>query len=211
MTLNQKPLAKEIGKTLIYFAVLYGIILYTWLHIEIYYNSILTQSVMNLFAWNFDFRVLRFDTNGSHFGFDLISNQSFHNEFKELFHYTWGLQHELTHVTYNIPMSLSATLAIIMSQSKNKKDYIIIVHILLLLISLHFLILFLESVTIATHIARTNPIMAEILSHNSFLLNDYRYFVKFLVKYGLIFEPYLMMIYVWVMLKGTSKNDAEKL
>ncbi|MFA6136689.1 MAG: hypothetical protein WC667_01250 [Sulfurimonas sp.] len=193
-------MSREILKTFLYFVVVYALTIYAWMHFKIVYEVVLVKSVMEFFAFTFDQTINKINYVNGMFSVYMNSNMLFLDAMKKPLTLTWTMGHNLNHIIYNFPMSLAATMALILGRYNTKRDLLLIFHVMALVILLHATILFFESVVIAADDMKSNPMVQTALEQYTLMHIDYKYILFFLVKYGLQFEPFLMLIYVWTLL-----------
>lgn len=152
---------------------------------------------MNFFTWYFDFHVDSLDSNGKRFTYLLSDARTLYNQFNEPFHFQYSLSFALDIITYNIPMTLSAVLALIITQAKSKLDYLLLIHVIVLLILLHCITIYFVVLGATIDLAYSKKLLQAYLQEHTLLIHDRGYIKLFLVQYGIRFEPFLMMVYTW--------------
>lgn len=155
------------------------------------------QNAMSIFMWQFDFELVKINIIDKH-----SLNFFFSNDYFEKMRVTLAPFKLTTSViTYNIPMTLSATVALIIVKSRKKLDYLLIVYVFIILMLLHLLTLYISSVGSFVKASFTQPILADYISGYSIVLDDYKYLGRFLIHYAIRFEPFMMMVFVWYFLQ----------
>ncbi|MDO8455194.1 MAG: hypothetical protein Q7S59_11535 [Sulfurimonas sp.] len=199
-------MSREILKTFLYFVFIYALTIYAWMHFKIIYEVILVKSVMEFFAFMFEQTLHKINYVNGVFSVYMNSNMPFLDAVKKPLTLTWTMGHNLNPIIYNFPMSLAATMALIFGRYNTKRDFLLIFHVMVLVVLLHATILFFESVVIAADNMKSNPMMHVALEQYMLMHIDYKYILFFLVKYGLQFEPFIMLIYVWTLLSVRKQS-----
>ena len=196
MNHNMKSTLKDIGKFFLVFAFSYALLLPFWLKAEGVYNSILVESVINIFNWYFDFKFDSLNHTVSKFDY-LLSTEALY----ENINFQWNLKFRVDLITYNIPMTLSAVIALLALKVKEKKEYFLLLHVIFLLVLLHTVTVYALALGGLVGVANMSELMRTYLQEHTMLLSQYNSVITFLVQYGIRFEPFLMMIYIWIMLE----------
>ena len=142
MKANLKSSLSEVAEFFIHFIMFYASFLYIWLTYEVHYNYFMLQNAMSIFMWQFDFELVKINTIDKH-----SLNFFFSNDYFEKMRVTLApFKLSTSVITYNIPMTLSATVALIIVKSRKKLDYLLIVYVFIMLMLLHLLTLYISSI-----------------------------------------------------------------
>lgn len=196
----QNSVNKEIIKIFVLFVLFYALLLFVWLNIKTDYNLLVMETVLKLFNGYFGFQTLDIQT-----GKTFISTLT-NNEMLSTLNLKMDLKIQVDPISANIPMSLAATLALIVTKSQHKWDYLYVVHVLLLLFMLHFTTVYVQALNVLGRGFISNEGLAFYLQEHTLLTYDFNYLAKFLTAYLYRFEPFLMMLYVWLRLHYRKKE-----
>ena len=198
MNKNSKSITKEILKIFLFFILFYGVILYMWLEVRSHYNLLLSDSMIGLFTWYFDFNILGSEVDGMVFQYFIEDTKTFYTQEGKALIMNMGMKLNPMTISYNIPMTLSAVMAIIVVKGQKKMDYLLLVYVLILLIILHFITIYFLLLTGITTLVLHNSMFMELFQKEHLVWYDeYKYIFQFLKDYAIRFEPFLMMFYVW--------------
>ena len=198
-----KSSLSEVAEFFIHFIMFYASFLYIWLNYEGYYNYFMLQNAMSIFMWQFDFELVKITTIDTH-----SLNFFFTNDYFEKMRVNLApFKLSTTVITYNIPMTLSATVALIIVKSRRKLDYLLIVYVFIMLMLLHLFTLYISSVGSFVKASFTQSILSDYISRYSMVLDDYKYIGRFLIHYAIRFEPFMMMVFVWYFLQRTIDSS----
>ena len=197
MNKNSESITKEIVKIFLLFILFYWIILYVWLEVQSYYNILLSDSMIGLFTWYFDFNILSSEVDGMVFQYFIEDTKIFYMEEGKSLIMNMGIKLNPMDISYNIPMTLSAVMAIIVVKGQKKIDYLLLIYVSILLILLHFITIYFLLLTGTTKLVLQNSMFMEFFQKEHLVCYDeYQYIFKFLREYAIRFEPFLMMFYV---------------
>jgi len=201
MNKNLKSIGKEIGKIFLFFVLFYAVVLYLWLQFQTNYNIIIADTMMSFFNWAFDFKTTDLKADGFSFKYFLANTKIIYNKLGQAITFEWTLKFNLALITCNMPMTLSAVMALVVAKSRKKWDYLLILHVVLILIAFHFVTIFIIAMALIAKIVATNTLVNLYFADTTILSFDHTNFVMFLSVYGVRFEPFLMMAYVWILMK----------
>jgi hypothetical protein len=188
-------IGREIAKIFLLFVLFYALILFVWLHIKTDYNLLVMESVLKLFNGYFGFITTDLQIDDTLY-ISTLSN----SEMLEKLSVEMHLKINISAISANIPMSLAATLALIVAKGSTKRDYLYILHVFGLLFMLHFTTVYVQSLNVLSKGFISNEVLAFYLQAHTLLTYDFNYLAKFLANYVYRFEPFLMMLYVWLRL-----------
>jgi hypothetical protein len=197
---------KRLFLVFVLFVALYVPILLGWLKVDRVYESFVTDSVMHVIGNEFDLSIkerhVRKEKGSDSYTYALLSNPfTYKNQ-------TGQLLSDFTispaTITANIPMSLAASLAILVLFKRKKADFWLFGQVIVLLFLLHLGSIYSVAKTTMYGVYTHIEMMGIYWSGHSFWLSDYAFISDFLSKYASRFEPFLMMIYIFVRLRIRS-------
>jgi len=192
---------KEVGEFFIHFIIFYASFLYIWLTYEHLYNHFVLQSGMKLYAWHIDLDIISTKVIDKFRIEFMLTNEYF----KSLGAPPTPFIPYASSITFNIPMTLAGVVALLIMQGKSLKDYLLILHVLLLLFMVHFLFIYIYAIGNIVKASQVQPILEQYLATYPMVFDDASYYESitiFIRLYMVRFEPFVMMIYVWIFLKN---------
>ncbi len=201
MNKNLNSIGKEIGKIFLFFVLFYAVVLYLWLQFQTNYNIIIADTMIYFFNWAFDFKTTDVETDGSIFKYFLANTKNIYNELGQAITFEWTLKFNVALITCNMPMTLSAVMALVFAKKQRKLDYLLILHVVLILIAFHLVTIFFSAINLIAKMFAVHTLVQNYFAETSLLSYDYSDLVIFLNDYGVRFEPFLMMVYVWILMK----------
>lgn len=198
MTHNIKDSAYSVGKIFFYFVGFYALILTLWLQVGHFYDSALVHSVMALIDAIFPFNVTLLKSDAPAFDY-MLAGKTLIDTLP--FEFQGGLQVNVGNVTVNMPMTLSVVLALLVSRSRKKSDYWILLQVIFLLIALHFITTMVMPLNTLNSASQMDPRMHFYLQDQEYLLYNFDTLLNFLIAYAIRFEPFLMMVFTWFSLQ----------
>ena len=194
---------KEVGEFFIHFVLYYASFLYIWLTYEHLYNHFVLESAMGLYAWHIDMDIVATQVIDKFKIEFMLSNEYFRSLGAPPSPFT----PYANSITFNIPMTLAGVVALIIMRGKSYKDYLLIVHVLLLLFMVHFIYIYTYAIGNIVKASEVQPILQQYLAQFSLIFKDASYYEMisiFIRLYVVRFEPFIMMVYVWGFLKSSK-------
>jgi hypothetical protein len=205
--LNLRKVAKLFGLFLLFYAVTLPL----WLGVKTVYQQIVTVPMFKAAGWVYDIRLVEAHTEGD----NIIMTAT--NRYPSI-----GLDGndrsvvfdtalDIDAITFNLPMTLALLLSIVLvyaGSRKQKQDQIF--NGMFLLVGLHFLTMFVISLSLIVSTALGNDDLMFYLKHawmpQELLVN----LGSLLSSYAARFEPFLIALFVWWrMQSGTEKEEGE--
>ncbi|BCD63151.1 hypothetical protein NitYY0826_C2045 [Nitratiruptor sp. YY08-26] len=169
-----------------------------WSYIKNYYNFFVSNTSFGITAKYYDLAIQKTDTKGKEIIFS-IKNATPMKDIKGKSHdFTMDLSLDMEAVTFNVPLTLSLLLAIVLAfKIPLKKRWEILYTGVLLLFMLHFFSMLLFSFCTIAPVANINPYVHFYLARH-YLAGDALCAIKnFFINYAARFEPFLIGVYGW--------------
>jgi len=202
MQTDHKMHLKQVGKIALTFVLVYPFILFAWLEVQVFYNTFIVQSIMSLVDLYFPFTVTLVEHTEKHFDFLIVDTLTMQGQ--EL-SYKAKMELDTSNITFNVPMTLSAVLALIIQLRRSVADFWILLQVVVILMGLHFITIGFLPLYDLYQAMQVNDMMKEYLKDYATPLHDYTYIQNFLIAYGVRFEPFLMMVFTWFRLQASKE------
>ena len=190
-----------------FFLLFYAISLPLWLGVKTTYQQIVTVPMFKAAGWVYDIRLVEAHTEAENIIMTATNRYpsiGFDGKDRSV---VFDTALDIDAITFNLPMTLALLLAIVLtyaSSTKQKKDQIF--NGMALLIGLHFLTMYVVSLSLIVSTALGNKDLMSYLQHaylpQELLIN----LGSLLSSYAARFEPFLIALFVWWRMQS---NDDE--
>jgi len=205
--LNLRKIAKLFGLFLLF----YAITLPLWLGVKTTYQYIVTVPMFKAAGWVYDIRLVEAHTEVENIIMTATNRYpsiGFNGKDRSV---VFDISLDIDAITFNLPMTLALLLSIVLtyaSSRKQKQNQIL--NGMALLIGLHFLTMFVVSLSLIVSTALGNEDLKFYLLH-AYLPQDLLINLgSLLSSYAARFEPFLIALFVWWRMQSSSITVVEK-
>ncbi len=185
-------------KILLYFLFLLLPIVFGWNYLKTYYNFFVSNTAFALSAKYYDLAIIQTTTKGKEIRFTIKNGVPLRDINGKSHDFELEVSLDMEAVTFNVPLTLSILLAILLSvKLPLKKRWEILYTGVLLLFLLHFASMLLFSLCTIAPVANLNPYIHFYLSQHYLAGNILCTIKDFLINYAARFEPFLIAFYAW--------------
>ncbi len=205
--MNLRKIAKLFGLFLLF----YAITLPLWLGVKTTYQQIVTVPMFKAAGWVYDIRLVEAHTEVENIIMTATNRYpsiGFDGKDRSV---VFDTSLDIDAITFNLPMTLALLLSIVLtyaSSVQQKKDQIF--NGMALLIGLHFLTMFVVSLSLIVSTALGNKDLMFYLQHaylpQELLIN----LGSLLSGYAARFEPFLIALFVWWRMQSNDDEKEEK-
>lgn len=210
--MNTVPSARKLLKLFGFFLLFYAIVLPLWLGLKAPYQQVVNTVAFKTAGWCYDIKLLH-----SQLQPDGTTVMTAANRYASVGYggkdtsVVFDALLDIDAITFNVPMTLALVLAILaVMQTTRKEKFDALFNASALLIGLHFLTMFIISLSIIINTADQSENLALYLQHKwmpkTLLVN----LGSLLSAYAARFEPFLIALFVWWQLSlRDSREDVE--
>jgi hypothetical protein len=189
----------SIVKLFFLFVALLLPILFGWIHFKNYYNFFVTGTTFSLVTDYYGLAIKERSLKGSEISFTVANEIPIRDLKGDSHDFEMDLSLDMEAVTFNVPMTLSILLAILLSAGLDwrKRGEILFMGLALLFL-LHFVsMLFVSLCTLKTVAEESGPYVRFYLTRHWIAPDFLCLFKDFLLSYAARFEPFLIALYGW--------------
>ncbi|GEM_PF-2518902 len=210
--MKSKPPARKLLKLFGLFLLFYAVTLPLWLGLKAPYQNVVNTVSFKAAAWLYDMKLLKTAIRPDGTTVMTVTNRyasvGLDGKDKRV---VFDASLDIGAITFNVPMTLALVLAIVTVMGASRKEKIdALVNAAALLVLLHFLTMFVISLSIIVGTAGQSKDLAFYLAHKwmprELLVN----LGSLLSSYAARFEPFLIAVFVWWQLNLKKEPEAER-
>ena len=193
----------RVVKIFLYFLIFLIPSVFLWININQHYNRFISLSAFSITARYYDLTIESIEEKEGYIIFKIKNALPMQDLYGKGRDFEMEISLDMEAVTFNIPMTVSILLAILLASNLGwKKRWEIFYTGLLLLFLLHMASMLLYSLCAIKEIAQNSgPYVAYYINRHLTAPHILCVLKDFLINYAARFEPFLIALYAWVEIK----------